>query len=643
MSASRSIGQETLDRARALLDAPAANASEGIRALLQDLFGWPYKIAPGAIRDDAQTSEPFEAVIHVPGAEPQTPIRSDNAAAAIVIVDTLDIATFEAGYRRIAHAKALAKSPAPVVGGEPVSTVTLGAIVARSCAVPLDAIADALDRLNRETHHEQWTDIVTVLAVGVINYGIQFPTEGVTGDFLPPARDAGKTNLPPCYVVITIRPVGAYAFNKLAAFLTAHLRFFSPSAKLPDFKSLLEGMSDTGITKDGFQFNLAGDLVAVPREHYNDRYIAPQPLQIQDRKGKPLAAIQRLAWQDGAVLLLHGKIPLDGMLIFCPFVGKPRLTVFRRDDDIQLSTVLPLSPAQFVEGLQRFQRQSNMVVKPPTGHWVYQKISDEGTTTPFVARILLGLLRLRDVVYADAKARDRFDKLFEQMTSALGSAREAAATIDKLWTDHIAKITSGAIVTRNGNVLHIAESIDKELRQETEAFLNSSIRALKHGLQQVADELGVKLGFWFQKPHSFANGVAALQTTDAALAAYLDAARSEWSETLVVQRNAIEHDGWTMPKIAYRDEAGAVTADEPLVGSVPVRTFTNEMLDHLCSAIEDVAAHLLRWRFPDVIGLHEVPLASRPQEAPERFRITSLTGGEPLWALAYPTTRFEAH
>jgi hypothetical protein len=413
MSASRSIGQETLDRAQALLNGPSGEAPDRVRTLLQDLFGWPYRVAPGAIRDDAQASEPFEAVIYVPAADEQAPIRSDNAAAAIAIVDTLDVASFEVAYRRIARAKTLAKSPAPVVGDEPVSNVTLGAIVALGCAVSLDAIADALERLNGDTHHEQWTDIVTVLGVGVINYGVQFPTEGVTGDFLPPARDAGKANLPPCYVVIAIRPVGDHAVNKLAAFLTAHLRFFSPGSKLPDFKSLLEGMSDMGITKGGFQFNLAGDLVPVPRAHYNDCYIAPQPLQIQDRKGKPLAAIQRLAWQDGAVVLLHGKIPLDGLLIFFPFVGKPKLTVFRRDDDIQLSTVLPLSQAQFVEGLQRFQRQSNMVVKPPAGHWVYQKISDEGTTTPFVARILLGLLRLRDVVYADAKARDRFDKLFE--------------------------------------------------------------------------------------------------------------------------------------------------------------------------------------------------------------------------------------
>jgi hypothetical protein len=229
------------------------------------------------------------------------------------------------------------------------------------------------------------------------------------------------------------------------------------------------------------------------------------------------------------------------------------------------------------------------------------------------------------------------------MTSALGSAREATAAIDKLWLDHIAKIASGAIVARDGNVLHVAESIDKELRQETEAFLNSSIRALKHGLQQVAEELGVKLGFWFQKPHAFANGVAALHAADAALAAYIDAARSEWSEALVLQRNAIEHEGWTLPKIAYRDAAGVTTAEEPLVGSVPVRRFTNEMLDHLCSAIEDVAAHLLRRRFPGGIGLHEVPLASRLQEAPERFRVTSLVGGEPLWAFAYPTTRFEDH
>jgi hypothetical protein len=643
-----SVAKEMLDRARGLIDTSELDFSASLRALLRDLYGWPYKISAGAIRDNERVSDPFGVVIYVPPDEATTAsddaIPSDNAAAVIETVETLDVDTFETAYRRIACAKALAKSPALEVNGTPVSNTTLGGIVAQHATVPLDTIADALERLNTETHHDQWTDIVAVLGVGVINLGLQFPGEGVSGDFLPPGRAVRKANLPPCYVIITIRPVAEFAFNKFASFLTGQLGFFSPGAKLPNFNALVQGMSNMGITRGGFQYNLAGDLVPVPRERYNDRYLAPQPLRIETRKGEQLGLIQRLPWQDGSVLLLSGrKVPLEGLLLFFPHSGKPQLTVYPRPDEIQLSTILPLSDAQFLEGLRRFQRQSNMVVKPPAGQWVVQKIADEGTTSPFVARILLGVLRLRDVVYTDTQEREKFDKLFEQMTSALSSAREAARDIGTLWQNHADKVSSGAIVRRKGNVLHIEESIDRDLRRLTETFLNASIRALKHGLQQVGENLGVKLAFWFQKDPAFENGLKALRTDDAVLADYIGTARSSWSEALVLQRNAIEHDGWTLPRVTHRDTDGCVTANEPIIGDIPVRKFTADMLDRLCCAIEDIVVHLLRRRFPDVIGLHEVALGSRLPEAPERFRVTGRVGGEQLWTLAYPTTPFEQH
>jgi hypothetical protein len=491
MTATTFIVEETLERARELIEAKGQDFPERLRELLQTLYGWPIRIGMGAVRDNETATEPFSVVIYTPWEEANagviTTIPADNAAAVIETIETLDVDNFEAAYRRIAGAKALAKSPAPKVNDTPVSTTTLGGIVAQRAAVPLDTIAAALERLNAETHHDQWTDIVAVLGVGVINQGIQFPAEGISGDFLPPGRTASKANLPPCYVVITIRPVGHFAFNKLASFLTGQLRFFSPGAKLPDSNALVEGMSNMGITRGGFQFNLGGNLVPVPREHYNDRYLAPQPLRIESRKGEPLGLIQRLPWQDGAVLLLQSKqVPLEGLLVFFPHPGKPQLTTYRRADEIQLSTILPLSNAQFLEGLRRFQRQSNMVVKPPAGNWVVQKIADEGTTSPFSARIMLGILRLRDVVYTDAKACEKFDKPFEQMMFALLSAREAARDIETMWRNHADKVRSGEIVRRNGNILRIEESIDRDLRQLTETFLNSSSMAFSDLLKSLA-------------------------------------------------------------------------------------------------------------------------------------------------------------
>jgi hypothetical protein len=181
------------------------------------------------------------------------------------------------------------------------------------------------------------------------------------------------------------------------------------------------------------------------------------------------------------------------------------------------------------------------------------------------------------------------------------------------------------------------------LRRATETFLNASVRALKHGLQEMAKELGVDLGFWFKQDKHFNPGIAALRVSDQALAYYLVAARAAWSDTLVKRRNAVEHDGWKLPRVGYRDDVGGVVIDEPIVDGVALRNFVGLMADRLCCAIEDVTAHLIRRRMPPLVGLHEIQLNDRLLEVPERFRLTLATGGEPLWGLSYLASRFVDH
>lgn len=66
------------------------------------------------------------------------------------------------------------------------------------------------------------------------------------------------------------------------------------------------------MTVCSYQYNLGGELLPVPREFYNDRYLPPLPLRIEDRKGTLLSTVQFLSWQDGGVVLLRGKLPLGG-------------------------------------------------------------------------------------------------------------------------------------------------------------------------------------------------------------------------------------------------------------------------------------------------------------------------------------------
>jgi hypothetical protein len=246
---------------------------------------------------------------------------------------------------------------------------------------------------------------------------------------------------------------------------------------------------------------------------------------------------------------------------------------------------------------------------------------------------------LRDLVYSDT-ARDKFDQHFEFVSSSLLNARSTAKELAELWEEHVRKLASAEAVRIQGRTIRIDESIDKQLRRLIESFLNSAVRTLKQGMQDHAAELQVNIGFMYKQQGAFDTGIAALQASDPLLAEYLRHTRA-WSERLIESRNAIEHKGWTLPCIAYTQTGNTVAATEPMISGQPVTEFVTLMLDRLCCFVEEFTAHGLQRRMPPQITITELPLTTRPAEAPERFRVTFTTGGLPAWRLAYHAASFE--
>src|SRR5262249_1552947 len=234
-----------------------------------------------------------------------------------------------------------------------------------------------------------------------------------------------------------------------------------------------------------------------------------------DEQGNVLATLQFMPWQEGGVILLRGQLPLEGLLIFlgldAEVLGR---AMIMKLPDAQLSSVLPITREHFNEMLARIQAQSNMNVRPDQTEFVLQRISDEGTQSPFWSRLHLGILRLRDTVVPDASARIKFDERYEVVLSALLTSRTAASEIFRIWEDHCRRVSSGEIARLRGSTIEVDESIDAALRREAETFLNGAVRALKEGMQKLASHLQVEVGFLFQKQAPFERGVAALLQTD---------------------------------------------------------------------------------------------------------------------------------
>ena len=639
-----SISHTVYNAGQELASVTSSNIGSLLNEVLNRFLGWPFRVARGFASDsEGLQTDIFSTLVYTTSqssssAEPLN-VHADTLACVIDVTESIDVEHLRSAYERIACAKRLRKAKAPQVPGVPVTTITLGIIFARDAVVTIEKLAEELDSLNRQHPDREWTDMVVVLSKGTINYVVQFPGGKVEGDFLPPAEGALAAYIPPTYVIMFIRPTGAFTFNKMCAFLLAHLAIFSPGAKLPNWAEVLEGTPKKGMTLCGYQYNLSGQLVPVPRQFYNDRYIPPRPLRIEDRHGSLLATMEFLPWQDGGVVLLRGKLPLDGLLIFLGKSALDRGGIIRLPD-VQISYVLRITRADFEVMVQRIQKQTNMIVRVDQTKLIVQKLADEGSSSPFVARLLMGILRLRDMVFPDDLKRREFDKAYDFVIMTLLNTRTALQEILRMLAEHIQKVSQGEIARLRGQTIQIDVTIDTILWKESADFLNNAVRALKHGMQTVTTVLQVNIGFLFQKSNSFDKGLTALEKSSPLLAAYLRETR-KWSELLIDSRIALEHAGWMLPRIKYLEASGAIRVEEPQISGEPVSEFVQYMMDRISCFVEEVTTHCFQAQMPAGFTVTEIPLAQRDPEIPERFQLTLANGGMPIWNIMYHQSAFQ--
>jgi len=614
---------------------------------LRNLLTWPFCAATGFASSAGEKTDHFGSLVYISSGSPMpgeaVEVPADNLACVIDVNDRFDLAVFRLAYERVARAKRLKKTPPVHIAGTPHSTVTLGLIVARETDIALESLGEELERLNSTHSDREWLDMVAILGKGVINYAVQFPGTKIIGDYLPPAADATADRVPAMYVVMVIRPTGDFTFNKLFAFLLGHLTFFSPGSNIgANYKAVLDLVPQQVLTMNGYQYNLSGQLVPVPREFYNDRLLPQRPYLIQDPSGQTLSAIQFVPWQDGGVIILRGKLPLEGLLLFMGKEVKAHAGRINQPPDLQISYVLPIKEASFRELLTRIQNQSNMSVRSDPTELVVKKFADEGSSTPFFARIFMGILRLRDAVFPDTVSREQFDKAYEFVMMSLLNARNSAEEIRKTVDSHVNSVSTGKVARLRGPNIQVDENVDTTLQKEVDSFSTLAVRILKHGMQQVTGALQVDVGYLFNKQKGFEEGHAKLLAADGPLAAYIFESR-KWTEPLVVDwRNVIEHEGWMLPKFTYsRTPEGGVIAEQPDVLGQPVLEVVERTLDRLCCFVEDVTAHCLQQKMPCEISVTEIPRDERLAEMPERFRLTIRHGGAPIWIVASHSATFD--
>ncbi len=615
--------------------------SAALTDFLSAFLVWPYSVGSISIRElenagdsvfqaavyTSAKNEPLESPVH---------ITAGNVACVFHTALTLTVEELRTGYRRIGAVKRLKRQSPTTAVGYPINDTPLGVIFCIDSEGSLETVSETMMELNKTAPSTEWPDMVVVLQRGTVNYAVQFEGDTIRGDFLMP--NTSDFPVMPMYVHVFARGLGLHSLNRLCCLLFMHLQVFSPGITLPD-KAAVEGIPTVGMTLGAYQFNLKRQLVPVPEEMRVDKGASLRnlPFRIESRKGELLSHVQFIPWQEGGAIRMIGKMPLESILVFLGPVMKQAQVI--QQENARISSVLPISRDDFLNSLRRFQSQSNMMVKPEQPRWIVSKIADEGSSSPFIARLFVGVLQLRDQVFMDKEERDTFDKPYESTLTALSDARATAKEIDRLLKEHRLKVSTGEAVRLSGRAIHV-DGVDKELRKHTADFLTSAGRSLKQGIQSVAKVLGLDIGFFFKDRNAFERGLARLSTTHPELADYLREART-WAEKLNLLRNKVEHEGWVLPRVGYPESGGKIEMIEPEAEGEPVSQFVERTLDRLCCFVVEVTVYGLRSRMDPTLSVAEVPLPERDPAAPKRFQPALALGGTRLWKLVYHTSSFE--
>ena len=144
--------------------------------------------------------------------------------------------------------------------------------------------------------------------------------------------------------------------------------------------------------------------------------------------------------------------------------------------------------------------------------YFYEKRSDEGSNSTFVARMFMGVLELRDLIIMsnnDPRNRqvdqNKFDQLYEPIRNSLEIALGDARSLKKLSSELIKSGRAGKLIKfyDNGGY-ELSNTKESQIQSGFTSVINHSSIAIKTHLQSFLKEIcDFDIGFLFQKENLF--------------------------------------------------------------------------------------------------------------------------------------------
>ncbi|MCR4323912.1 MAG: hypothetical protein NUV37_03005 [Nanoarchaeota archaeon] len=255
------------------------------------------------------------------------------------------------------------------------------------------------------------------------------------------------------------------------------------------------------------------------------------------------------------------------------------------------------------------------------------KYKDTGTEDPFNARMMFGVMKLRDAfIKNDEEERLKFDNLYQPIFESLDDCINCKKQFVDLITLHKKKISSKEIVgfQNNGAILEIHESIDREMNRLFKDFFIKGEIALK-GLQKLTKTYGLDIGFFFQDDKAFQKGaehfLAEGRSDTKAVVEMLTSDR-KWHTTFNEIRIAIEHGGFSLGRIKYHhDIGGNVIVYIPKINDKDLDEVVSIMSNNVFEFIEDVIAMTASRNIKDPLCVIQIPENKRDPSLPIKYTV----------------------
>jgi hypothetical protein len=267
---------------------------------------------------------------------------------------------------------------------------------------------------------------------------------------------------------------------------------------------------------------------------------------------------------------------------------------------------------------------------------------DEGTNSPFIARMFNGILEIRNLIDMSNDeipinkqiSKEFFDSLYDPIFQSLRISLISAREIDKLCNFYTDVNNRDQIVTFRNSVVEFDKTKNIQIQKEFSSIIENSSIAIKNHLQALLKEVfDLNIGCLFQSEDNFNQGIATLAEYKLfVLARYLKSIRF-WTHHLIEEIwNGSKHKKWKLDSVGLKLETNSGhKIILPEINNTPVNIFSNQLVNRCCLVVENLIVYGVLYNRSIPINVVEIPKMDRYVYLNKRFKVIPKIPGVNIW------------